>query len=131
MADSLLLREALAILKELDAAEASQPFQPLIPDPRRTVRHACRLEIILNYWRDEALVRSWALTRDLSAGGLSCLHREALPIGSSFAIKLPLLAGGHHEVQAQVRHSKAVAGGWHLLGLMFLEMIDPRKFHKP
>ena len=77
------------------------------------------------------MVESWALTRDLSAGGLACLHRESLPIGAAFGMTLPLLAGGHHEVQAQVTHCKAVGSGWHLLGVMFLEMINPRKFLKP
>lgn len=122
--DSSLLREASGVLADLD--ERTEPAA--VRQRRRTVRHACRLELRVQ-WDGEAEA-TWALTRDLSAGGLACVMRRTLPVAAVVRVRIPLLRGGELEVQAQVTHSIPLASGWHLLGLMFLEMVDPRHYVK-
>lgn len=123
MTDPALLREAFDLLADIE--DPSGPAAS-IHQPRRTLRHSCRLEMSLTTGTEKV----WGLTRDMSAGGLSCVLRMALPIKAPVRVRLPLRLGGHQEMEAQVAHCTPLINGWYLLGVMFLEMVNTRQYVK-
>ena len=127
MAESSLVREATALLDELEARPRAAPSPA--QQRRESPRHRYRRELALTR-RDEggSTIQTWAMSRDLSAGGLACVHPEPLTLGTPLKVRLPLADGKWQEIGAQVTRREELAEGWYLLGLMFDEMIDPLKY---
>lgn len=122
-----LAEEAAALLDGLDkrAASAGTAAQSL----RRAERFPYRRETRLQQ-RDPGgyVIDTWAFTRDLSAGGLGCVHCEEMATGTAVQVSLVLPVGTAEDVPATVVHCQRLRPDWYLLGLKFDQPIDPKRY---
>jgi hypothetical protein len=70
--------------------------------------------------RDEPSPCFWGPTRNISAGGLAFLHRQALAVGQELEVDIPLLDRQVLCVEARVVRCRHVKGMVHEIGVEFL-----------
>lgn len=127
MSKRSLAEEAAALLDGLDkrAAAAGTVTQSLRRSERLPYRRETRLQ---QRDRDGSVIQTWAFTRDLSAGGLGCVHCEEIATGTAVQVSLLLPVGTAEEVAATVVHCQRLRPDWYMLGLKFDRPIDPRRY---
>ena len=125
MHDPELLKQALGILDRLDSmSRASTPLTQRRSSPRDLFRHT----LTLRRHEGGKWIETLALSRDLSPGGLACLHQGPLDLGMIVTVPLPLPDGSCDVLEAQVRRQQRVDEGWFLLGLAFAQPINIQRY---
>jgi hypothetical protein len=109
--------------KVLDALDAAGGSGLPARDDRRSRRLSYRsLEVVIRVitGRDEPSPCFWGPTRNISAGGLAFLHRQALAVGQELEVDIPLLDRQVLCVEARVVRCRHVKGMVHEIGVEFL-----------
>ncbi len=115
-----------AVFDRLDATETSGAR-----DRRATPRYAYRAQmIIVELKQPGAKVASPFVcpTRNLSRGGLACLHGGFVHSNTRCLIHLQTLQGGLHAVAGSVVRCRHIQGNVHEVGVRFDEPLDPAPF---
>ena len=125
MHDPKLLQEAIDQLDKLDAmSRSSTPLTQRRSSARNLFRHT----LTLRRHEGGKMIETLALSRDLSPGGLACLHQGPLPLGMIMSVPLPLPDGSYDIVEAEVMRRQMLDEGWYLLALAFAQAINIQRY---
>lgn len=118
--------EVVAIMSDLDAQAGSQDAAQI--DKRAHVRKPVRIncEIRLIGCDTETVLWLPAVSRELSAGGMSFVSRQHFRRQASILVTLYLAEGANRRLSAVVAHSRGVREGWFLTGVSFRKSDDTR-----
>lgn len=127
MSKPSLTEEAEALLDRLD--ERASAAGETAARHRATERYPYRRESMLQRPHlDGSVIKTWAYTRDLSVGGVGCLHAEELAAGTPVLVSLSLPVGGADDVAATAVYCQRLRSDWFLVGLKFEKPVDPRRY---
>jgi CheY-like chemotaxis protein len=118
-----------AVLDRLDQRQGANPRRNRRRQPRVPFRRA-DVTVEIMHPGGSSATRP-VFTRDLSAGGIACLHNGFVHTGTKVQVRLPRRLGGIDHVGGVVVHCWHVQGTWHQVDVRFNNRIFPKLYVDP